>query len=331
MASPAGDWANLSQLEQQIYETMARRLLMQFFPPCEVDKTTIEVESAGERLVARGRIIRKPGWRIVMSGEEASEGQDGGDKSAAEPLPNVQEGQSVQTREVKLGSHVTKPPPRFTQGTLLKAMKHVAKLVTDPAERKQLKAVEGIGRSATRAAIIQTLFKRNFLLPYPTPKGKQIVSSEVARILVQSIPKPLTDPGLTARWETALDAVANGRAPLAAFMQKQEQWVQHLVTVAQQTTLPKLPASPPPSFGGGGAKGGASSKSGGKSAGGKSAAKSAPKVASGPRVAAAAVGEGATCPVCKKGTMRSRTAKASGKTFFGCSNWPACNHTEWPK
>ena len=152
-------------------------------------------------------------------------------------MPTLQPGQVLDIREVKNAASQTKPPPRFNEGTLLKAMQHVDRLVSDPAEKKKLKAVEGIGRSATRAAIIETLLKRQFLIP----QGKSLLSSSVGRVLVKVLRSDLTDPGLSARWETILDAIASGQVQLPVFEQRQQMWVKQLVTQAANTPLPPLP------------------------------------------------------------------------------------------
>lgn len=305
--------ADFPPLEQALYRAVAKRYLAQFMPECQVDKSSIEVDCAGHRFVASGRIVRQNGWRDLFTGE--IEEKDKPSESAT-ALPPVEAGQGAQLKDAKIGASRTSPPPRFTQGMLVKAMKHVDRLVSDPIERKKLRVVEGIGRSATRAAIIDNLLKREFIVP---EKGKALISSPVARILVGSAPKPLTDPGLTARWETVLDAVATGQISLATFEQKQTAWLTSLLQGAANTTLPQLPPQAPRPQGAFSGKPGAkpASKSGGKS----TASKSAPKGSK-------------TCPKCKKGTMREREVKngpKAGTKFLGCSNYPACNHSEWPK
>lgn len=297
-------------LEQALYKAVAKRYLAQFMPECKVDKSSIEIDCANHRFVARGRIVRQNGWRDLFVGEAEKVKTSESDTA----LPPVEAGQGATLKDTKLAASRTSPPPRFTQGMLVKAMKYVARLVADPVERKKLRVVEGIGRSATRAAIIDNLLKREFIV---AEKGKSLISSPVARILVGSAPKPLTDPGLTARWETVLDAVATGKISLATFEQKQTAWLTTLIQGAAATTLPTLPPAPPrPQSGGSKSGGGARSAPGAK--GGKPAAKSG----------------GKTCPKCKQGKMLAKEIKNgpnAGKKFKGCSNYPNCKHSEWPK
>ena len=311
--------ASLTDLEQKIYRAISLHYLAQFYPDCLVDKAVIEVEAAGHRLVARGRVVQSLGWRVVLAGAGADEPA----KEGAAALPALTMGQVVELREIKNSTHQTKPPPRFTQGTLLKAMVHVDRLVSDPALKKKLKAVEGIGRPATRANIMETLLKRQFLLP----QGKQLLSSPLGRVLVQILPADLTDPVLTARWETILDAIASGQVQLQLFEERQQRWVRQLVDQAKATTLPPLPESVTPT--------GPTSKAGAGKPRAAGGAGSAPKK-SGAKTASkgkAPADGGNSCPKCGTGQMQARQVKAgqhAGKTFKGCSNFPACKHSEWP-
>ena len=302
----APDLATLTPLEKSIYEAAATRYLAQFLPPAEVDKAKLEMDVAGERFVSRGRSIVSPGWRVLFGGQSADESDEKkGEDDAI--LPGLNQNDPILCKKSSADAKKTTPPPRFTQGSLLDAMKKVHLLVDDPAVKKKLKTVEGIGRSATRAAIIETLLKRGFL----EQKGKQIISSQIGRALVAALPPRLIDPALTAMWETALDAVASGKADLGQFMTKQSDWVLKLIESAKGQKIENLPqgySSPRPASAGG-------KPSGGKASGG--AGKPAAK--------------GKTCPKCKKGQMVKRTAKSganAGKEFYGCTNYPECKHAE---
>jgi DNA topoisomerase-3 len=313
-ASPP-DVASLPPLEASVYTVVAKRYLAQFLPLCEVDKSLIEVECAGHLFAARGRIVRIAGWRELFASAKAVV-----TGKVEATLPSVDVGQRLDLGQAKVEEHRTSPPARYTQGTLVKAMKHVYLLVKDPVERKKLKAVEGIGRSATRAAILENLLKRGFLL---SEKNK-LSSSSVAKILVGAAPAALTDPGLTARWETALDAVATGAVALPLFEQKQVQWIQSLLVAAAATQLPPPPPEAAWPAGGGSGSGGGKKFPAKKS--GKPSARSGPPRPVDPNAV--------PCPKCKQGAMLPRQVKAgahAGKSFMGCSNYPACKHSEWPK
>ncbi|WP_186046113.1 DNA topoisomerase [Burkholderia gladioli] len=188
----APDLASLSPIEQAVYRAVSERYLAQFMPLCEADKAVIEVEAAGHRFVARGRVVRVPGWRVLFGASETP--------ADTPTLPQLQEGQAIGVNDAKADQGRTSPPARFTQGTLLDAMRHVHRLVNDPDEKKKLRALDGIGRSATRAAIIETLLKRGLIVQ----NGKTITASPLGQILVDALPPTLTDRSDPAHHERLL-------------------------------------------------------------------------------------------------------------------------------
>lgn len=346
-----GDPSQMTPLERHVYEAVSRRFLAQFLPNCEVDKAAIELECGGHRWIAKGRTVRVPGWREAYQDqpaedEEKAKKDDADDSSGA--LPALTVGQALSATDRARDEKKTTPPPRYTEGTLLGAMEHVHRLVSDPQERKMLKSVEGIGRAATRANIIGTLIKRGYL----TVSKKQLIPSATARAVVGAVDPALTDPGLTARWEQGLDGVASGRLTLDLFQQRQEAWIRQLITASASVALPPPPedmkAKPKPAWGGSGGSGGGasgggsrgSSGSGSRSgAGAKTAARKstggAGKSGGGASKAsgAAPAGDGSPCPQCGK-PMRARTVQGgqhAGKQFLGCTGYPVCKHSVWPK
>lgn len=310
----------LSTLEQQVYDAISRRYLAQFFPPSDVDKVVAELEAGPSKWlwVVRGRTIIQPGWRSVYGTqadeeEEKKEGEEDSDAS----LPSMVVGQQFLIKDTSCVEQQTKPPSRYTEGTLMQAMKHVDRLVTDANEKKMLKTVQGIGRAATRANIISMLIKRGYL----EVKKKQLHPTPSARMIIGAVDKALTDPGLTARWEQALDGVAAGKIPLTTFQQKQEQWIKQLVQNAPNCVMPQYagPAQPQ-------SKTPTGNKTG-ASAGVKKATAPAKKFTGGKPVKAST-----NCPHCGK-AMAKRTVKNGPKTgqiFYGCTGFPNCKHTEWP-
>ena len=325
------DMTKLTELEKKVYLVICERFLAQFYPPAEVDKAKLIVEVEKELFQANGRQIVAQGWRVVYGGADVD--KEDNDKAKAEEkdqddnpdavLPNLNKGDPCLCKDAKANAKQTKPPARFTQGTLLEAMKKVHTLVTDPAVKKKLKDLDGIGRSATRAAIIETLLKRRFL----EPKGKQIISTPVGRALVDALPSKLIDPALTAMWEQILDAVALGKTQLSAFMQKQTEFVVKLVdtskTIQKIDNLPQ--GFPEPSKKPGSKSGSSKSKGSGKAS--SSASKTTGKAQNIPA-------DAKPCPKCKKGHLVKRVAKGgpnAGKEFYGCTNYPDCKHAENPK
>src|SRR5699024_5222668 len=122
--------------------------------------TKVSVEVVGETFVASGRVVTRSGWREVY--DEAAEGGSG-DDGAHQALPDMGEADPVTCPRAERKDAMTRPPPRFTEGTLIRAMENIHKFVSEPEHKKQLRDGDGIGTSATRAAIIADLRRREFL------------------------------------------------------------------------------------------------------------------------------------------------------------------------
>lgn len=313
--------ATLTQDERNVYLTVARQYLAQFYPDCIVDKAMIELDAAGHRLVARGRVVKSPGWRVLFSAQAVADDEKADDEDGV--LPKVSVGQSIGVLQVKVNSHRTTPPNRYTEGSLKSVMKHVARLVTDPKQKKMLRMTEGIGTAATRIPMIKTLLTRGLLVK----KGKHLAPALIAEVLVDAVPALLTSPALTAQWEMALELIEQGKLSLAQFEAKQDDFLNRLLLMAEQKPLPPLPAAIMEE-----ARAKTAKKFGGKT-GGKAFA---PRPAGPPATAVGPVpaGEGKPCPTCKKGTLQLRVVQKEGpnrgKQFLACSE-RSCKHMEWPK
>jgi DNA topoisomerase-3 len=166
---------------------------------------------------------------------------DGEDAQRSQVLPALQAGLACQVGAVDLKALKTLPPKPYTQGELVKAMKGVAKLVTDPRLKQKLKDTTGIGTEATRANVIGGLLARGYLVK----KGRAIRASDAAFTLIDTVPPAIADPGTTAVWEQALDMIEAGTLTLDTFIEKQSSWVTQLVQQYRGATLAmKLPPSP---------------------------------------------------------------------------------------
>ncbi len=222
-----GDHAPLSEIEGRLYELIARTYLAQFLPSFEYLATTIEVAIQGERFRARGRRALAIGWRESL-GEEDETPDESEDElaPAAQALPSVRPGDPVKCGNVRLKSQKTKPPPYYTDGTLLRAMQNIHKVVTDSELKRLLRDGDGIGTPATRAQIIKDLKRREFLESH----GKKIRSSATGRALVDAIPQAVRDPSLTALYERVLKNIEQGNAKLEDFIAKQEAFIREEVS-----------------------------------------------------------------------------------------------------
>lgn len=208
--SVKGIKGHLTQREQQLYELIARQYLMQFYPEAVYRKTKITLNIAGGTFIAQSRGLSSAGWRQLL-GKDDPENTD-----QIVALPQVKKGQILYCREGEVVVKQTQPPRPFTDATLLSAMTGIARFVQDKALKKILRDTDGLGTEATRAGIIELLFKRGFL----TKKGRSIHSTETGRILIQSLPDIATQPDMTADWEAQLDAISRKQASYQQFMAK---------------------------------------------------------------------------------------------------------------
>jgi len=222
---------NLTDAEKKIYRLIARQYLLQFCEAFQYSDTRIDLEIAGGLFAARERITLVEGWKALMPVRE---------KTAA-PLPDLKVGSTLWSGEPKLDEKHTEPPKQYTDATLLAAMTGIARYVKDPELRKVLKDTDGLGTEATRAGIIELLFKRRFL----QRSGKQIQATETGRQLIEALPEQSTLPDMTAHWEQRLEAISEQEDNYDAFMQQLNRQLSVLVDTAKGTQLPAMTSNEP--------------------------------------------------------------------------------------
>ena len=220
-----GDLSKLNDAERKIYELIVRAYLAQFYPAHEYMSTVITVEVQGESFVASGRTVTKNGWKDVYQADDAVDDEADED---GQSLPHVREGARVKCEGIEAKSKKTKPPARFTDVTLIKAMENIYRLVTDPEERKLLRDGEGIGTPATRTSIIAELKRRGFL----AEEKRYLVSTALGRGLIAALPREITSPSLTAYYERMLQQIEDGAGTLEAFLAEQINFVRAFVRAA---------------------------------------------------------------------------------------------------
>ena len=225
-----GSAAGLSDKERSIYDLIVRAYLAQFYPVYEYMSTVVGVDVSGETFRASGQVVTRNGWRDVYTVDEADEGGDGSDKdtSDSQTLPPMKQSDDVACLKAIRNDSKTKPPARFTEGTLQRAMENIHKFVSEAEHKKMLRDGDGIGTSATRASIISELKRREFL----ETKGKQIISTTLGRSLVDALPEVVKSPVLTALYERMLKGIEQGTSEQDAFIAKQEQFIRDQVTRA---------------------------------------------------------------------------------------------------
>ena len=296
---PTGGSAGFYGPESRVYDIIVKRFIAAFYPDCIVSNTTVLADVAGHGFRAKGRQILEPGWRVVYekeAKEPAPKETEGEEKEENAILPIFEKGEQG-PHEPVLEKKMTSPPKDYTEATLLRAMETAGKQIEDE-ELKEAMKDNGIGRPSTRAAIIETLFKRQYIRKdkkkiIPTPMGVDLIG------LIQN--PTLKSPELTGQWEKKLRQIEHGDFNADAFLRELKQLVSEMVQEVKadrQTMRLEAPAvnpeSPKP-----------------KAQPQKAAPK---KVATKTALNPATEGYG-TCPVCQTGRI------LKGSQAFGCSRW----------
>lgn len=220
---------SLSDAEAKVYELICKHYVAQFYPDHEYLSTSVEVICEGETFKATGRVPTKPGWKVIFNGTTEDEAGD-----ASEELPQMRQGEVAQCVSATAEAKQTKPPARFSDGTLVAAMTNIHKFVTDTEIKKRLRETQGIGTEATRAGIIETLLKRGFV----QKKGKHLISTPQGRALVAALgSSQVADPGMTGLFEQALEMVVDGKLDPNRFLASQVAWLKEQIGQALSSSI----------------------------------------------------------------------------------------------
>ncbi|RKG67533.1 DNA topoisomerase III [Corallococcus sp. CA054B] len=249
----------LSPDEQRLYDLVCRRLLQAWHEDHVWKVTTVitAVTSKGDagpvvdRFHSAGTQVEKVGWKVldVGGGQKAPrlkpEGKKGGDKDKEEEpddepqdLPSgLARGQAQTVEDVEAVKKRTRPPPRFTEATLLTAMESAGRTL-DEKELVDAMRDTGLGTPATRAATIELLLEREYL----TREGKRLVATDKGIHLIQVVHPDVKSPVMTGQWEAWLQRIERGQGALDAFMSGIEAYVREVVGQAP-TSLPPTPVA----------------------------------------------------------------------------------------
>ena len=225
-----GDLSALSKDEMAIYEAIVRTYIAQFYPPCVMASVSVNLDVAGFTFSASGSSMISPGFkRVWIAGEDELQK----DKEPEQKIPPLKSGTIVTCHGFTCKNEKTKAPPAFTEGSLIRAMENIHSVVDDPVFKKYLKEGDGIGTSATRAAIIDELKKKGFL----EVSGKKIKASQLAHKFLAVLPDMVKNPVLTALFESKLKDVESGKLDLEAFEKEQKLFVQKQVDKAKELII----------------------------------------------------------------------------------------------
>ena len=301
---------NLSFAEGKVYDEVCRHFIAVFYPDCQFSTTTVLGKVEEVEFKTSGKQILVPGWREVIRFEKAEDksqkSEDGRQKEEEEErtLPVFVKGEHG-PHVPQLAEKWTQPPKPFTEATLLRAMETAGKLVDDDSLREVMKE-NGIGRPSTRAAIIETLFKRNYIKKVrkslePTPTGIELIG-----LIHEDL---LKSAELTGIWEKKLREIEQHKYDARQFLEELKQMVTEIVNQvmldnSNRRVTVMVEEKPKPK----------------KAAPKKTTAPKAKKAKETVNVAAPAVVNsdalvGKPCPLCGKGHI------IKGKTAYGCSEW----------
>ena len=291
---------NLTDNERKVYDLVVRRFIAAFYPVCEISTTTVLGKVDKVDFKVTGKQILKPGWRVVFGAEQKDSDAEPSDEEGV--LPDFVKGESGPHKPT-LGEKWTQPPKPYTEATLLRAMETAGKLVDNDELRDALKE-NGIGRPSTRAAIIETLFKRNYIRKerknlFPTATGVELIDTIQEELLKSA--------ELTGLWEKKLRQIERGTYEARTFLEELKLMVHQVVinVLSDQTgrTITIEQAAPE--------KPQAEKEPKGK----KTRKPRAKKEKTAGQPESTTVPAKPVCPICKKGSI------LRGKTAYGCSEY----------
>lgn len=309
----------LTDMEKRVFDLIARRFIAVFYPDCKFSTTTVLGEADKIEFKVTGKQILDPGWRVIFAKDQQDEAKENTEEERT--LPVFHKGESG-PHEPMLNEKWTQPPRPYTEATLLRAMETAGKLVDNDELRDAMKE-NGIGRPSTRAAIIETLFKRHYI----RKERKNLIATPTGVELIQLIHEELLKSAeLTGIWEKKLREIERKSYDAGTFLTELKQMVTEIVysvlsdnSNRRVTVVEDKPVIAPKAK-----ETTETPKKRTRKSTPKAASKTTSKTGSPPKPkeepATPALPEGdaiigCRCPLCGKGTI------LKGKTAYGCSEW----------
>ena len=217
---------SLAAEERNIFDLVAKRFLAVLSPAFEYEETKLTLKIGQENFYAKGKIVQSAGWKAVY-GLAAEDEDEINEDETEQNLPQIKQGDKIAVRSCDLETGKTKPPPRYTEATLLSAMENPSGQVQDTTLREVLQNTSGLGTPATRADIIEKLFS-SF---YVERRGKEIAPTSKGIQLVSIVPPDLKSAELTAKWEQQLNFISKGTAKSDRFIADMKNYSANLVSM----------------------------------------------------------------------------------------------------
>lgn len=239
--SKRSDLERMSEVDRKVYELIARQYLIQFYPDFTFRKRAVEIEIEKGLFKANSKETVAEGWKSVTGTGKQNSSLNESNEDQSSYLPDLKKGDILDCREGELKEKLTQPPKAFNDATLLSAMTGIARYVKDSEIRKVLRDTDGLGTEATRANIIELLFKRQFLIR----KGRNIHASPTGRALITALPEKISSPDMTARWESSLNSIVEKQGSYAGFMGALDSELRGLLNQTMIDGLPAVAGLPP--------------------------------------------------------------------------------------
>lgn len=292
---PTGVESSLQYNQQQVYDIITKRFIAVFYDDCDVSNTTIIGKVEDVLFKTTGKEILKQGWRVVFASSDPNKNSSVAPSVTETLLPKFVKGEKG-PHEPSFLEKQTKAPAQFTEASLLRAMETAGKHVDDD-ELRDLMKENGIGRPSTRANIIETLFKRNYIVR----NKKQVLPTSTGIQLIDTIQNELLKSAeLTGQWEKQLKDIEKGTYSPAAFINNMKRMVDELVYEVRSETVKASISFEQP-------------KESKKSKISKDLKKSKEKKKS--KVSKSSIPNSIKCPKCGNGTV------IKGKSAYGCSHY----------
>jgi len=225
--------SSMSDKERKLYQLIRNAYIAQFLGDYQYDSRQVTVDCCSYIFKASSNTPKVLGWREVLSLEKQEQDDN------VNTIPEYSISDAIEVINSKIQNKKTKPLPRFNEGSLISAMKSIAKYIDDKSLKHVLKETAGIGTEATRANILEILINREFI----AKKGKQLISTERGRDLIALLPSSITSPATTAIWEQQIESIASGEGDLEDFFDDQADTLTGMLSQLETLALSKGKAS----------------------------------------------------------------------------------------
>jgi DNA topoisomerase-3 len=240
---------SLNPFEKNVYFLIVRQYIAQFYPAYVFNQSRVEVLIAGGTFLANAKTPIAQGWKVLFQrakskARNAAQKDDSGHSAeqqlTEQSLPKLTKGEQLHCSHGELISRMTQAPKHFTDASILAAMTGIARYVSDSTIKKMLRETDGLGTEATRAGIIDLLFRRGYL----ERKGKSIYATAIGKSLINALPIAATLPDMTAHWEATLTNISEKTSRYDDLITPLTETLHGMIAQSEQQSFAGLPKVP---------------------------------------------------------------------------------------